>query len=272
MTVLTLFALTAAPALAQDLELPVLSPRAGVSQQVGTVMVSVDYSSPAQRDREIFGVLVPYGEVWRTGANNATTLTVDGEVTIGGVEVPEGAYTLMTIPGAESWTIILNSDPAARPWRHDESLDLPRFDVKPVEGPGRERLTFLFEDTTDRSTTLQLQWANVVVPLAIEVDTPARANRHIDNFVANAARRMSQAAMYQVDEGDLDTALQLADKAVSVGGGWYATFTLAKVQHARNEHKAAYKSAKLAQELGADDDNFFYKDQVEEALATWPKK
>jgi len=265
-------ALVAAPTFAQDLALPVLSPAASVSQDVGTVTVTVDYSSPARRDRTIFGELVPYGEVWRTGANGATTLTLTGDATVGGVDVAAGSYALMSIPGEEEWTFILTTDLSVRPWKHDEKLDLPRFTAKPVEGADRERLTFLFADTTDRASQLHLEWAGVAVPIAIEVDTTARAKADIDGFVGGAARRLAQAAMFQVGEEALDDAVALARKAVAVDDNWYTTFTLAKVLHARDEHKEAYKAAKKAKELGADDDNFFYEDAVDAALESWPKK
>jgi hypothetical protein len=257
---------------AQDLDLPVLSPRASTSMQVGTVTVTVDYSAPAKRDRTVFGELVPWGEMWRTGANAATTLSVDGDVRIGEVDVPEGTYALMTIPGEEQFTLVLNTDLGVRPWSHDKSKDLSRLTVDTVEGPDRERLTFLFDDVTDRSATLRLEWAGVAAGFPIEVDTPTRATRSIERYVAHSGRRLSQAAMFQLEQGDAEGAEKLARKAVAVAGGWYATFTLAKVLHATDQHKEAYKTAKLALELGEGDDNFFYEAQVREAVETWPKK
>lgn len=269
--ILALVALS--PALAQDLALPIASPKASVSQQVGTVTVTVDYGSPAARERTVWGELVPYGKLWRTGANDATTLTVDGDITLGGLEVPAGSYALLTTPGESSWTVLLSTDTATMPWAHDAANDLGSFEVAPVEGPDRERLTFLFEDTTDRDATLRLEWAGVALPMAVAVDTPARATSSIDSYVRRSATRLAQAARFEMEEGNLDQALQLAEKAVSLGQGWYAHWALAQVQHAREEHKAAYKTAQKTLELGnADDGNFFYKGQVEEALASWPKK
>ena len=104
----------ASPALAQDLDLPALSPHAAVTQTIGVVEVTVDYSSPGKRERTIWGELVPYGEMWRTGANAPTTLETSGDIKVGGEDVPAGKYAVLTIPGEEEWTVILHTSPRAR--------------------------------------------------------------------------------------------------------------------------------------------------------------
>lgn len=263
----------ASPALAQDLELPVLSPRATVSQQIGTVEVTVDYSSPGKRDRTIWGDLVPYGELWRTGANAATTLETTGDLEVGGKEVPAGTYSVFTLPGEDTWTVILNQDPTASTGGYDESKDQARFEVKPVEGPDRERLTFLFSDTDADSATLQLEWAGVSVPIALEVDTKGRGEASIDRFVSGTSRALTQAARFRAEHGDVEGGLQLVEKALAVEETWYATWAKAELLKQQGEAKEAYKAAKQAMELGeAAGNGFFYKDRVEKALAEWPKR
>lgn len=266
------FLLLASPSVAQDLELPILSPRATVSQQVGTVTVSVDYGSPGKRDRAIFGELLPYGQLWRTGANRTTSLTVSGDVTIGGKEVPEGSYSVFTMPAEDNWTFILNTDVTASEGRYDANKDQARFMVKPAAGPDRERLTFLFTDTHSDSSVLQLEWAGVQVSVPIEVDSKGRGDRDIELFVSRAARGLTDAARFKGENGDVDAGLGLIDKALGVESTWYVMWAKAELLHMGERHKDAHKVAKEVMRLGEASDNFFWKDRVEKALAEWPKK
>jgi len=269
---LTTLLAVAAPAAAQDLDLPVLSPRASVSQQVGTVMVTVDYSSPGQRDRDIFGSLVPWGELWRTGANAATTLTVDGDVMVQGEALPAGTYSVFTTPGEESWSLMLNTDAGASTGSYDADNDALTVELSPEEGPGRERLTWLFEDTTDDETTLVLEWAGTRVPVTVAVDSEARGNASIDRFVSRAARGFVLSSRFKSEQGAHDEAVELADKAVAIDESWYTVWGRALALHRAEEHKSAYKAAKQAMELGEAADNFFYEDRVAAALEEWPKR
>ncbi len=260
------------PALAQDLDLPVMSPRATVSQQVGTVTVTVDYSSPGKRDRTIFGELVPWGELWRTGANAPTTLTVDGDVTVGGKLLSEGTYSVFTKPGETEWAWMINRDATARTGSYDAANDVVTMDLKPMEGAGRERLTFLFEDTTDDGTSLVLEWAGTRVALPISVDSHARGNAAIEDFEGDAMGSFVSAARFKGEQGQTDEALRLVDTALSIDEHWYAMWAKAEILHGAERHKEAMKAAKAAMKLGEAAESFFYKSRVEHALETWPKK
>jgi len=260
-------------ALAQDLELPPLSPRATVSQQIGTVKVTVDYASPGKRDRTVWGDLVPYDKLWRTGANSATTLTTTGDVKIGGKDVPAGTYSIFTIPGATSWTVIVNGNPKAGGSDHDEKLDVARIDVPPAKGEDRERLTFLFSDTDHDSATLDLEWASVKVAIPVEVDSAGRAKADIDAYVNRATRRLAEAGKFRADNGDVPGGLALIDKSLALQPTWYAHWQRAQVLAASGNAKEAYKAAEQAMALGTPlGDAFFAKAQVEKAVAEWPKK
>ncbi len=107
-----------------------LSPRDSLTAKLGASTVSINYGRPSKRDREIFGGLVPYDKVWRTGANEATSLKVDKDITIGGKKVPAGSYTLYTIPGKESWTLIINKETGQWGTKYDEKQDLVRVPMK----------------------------------------------------------------------------------------------------------------------------------------------
>jgi hypothetical protein len=146
------------------------SPAAKVSQQVGTAEVSIEYSSPGVKKRKIWGELVPYDKMWRTGANASNKLTLTKDMTIGGKPVPAGTYNLLTIPGKKSWTIFINKDTTlnANVEKHSDALDVAKFTVTPKAIPFRERLAFIFSDVTDDSVNLDLEWEKVRVSIPIK--------------------------------------------------------------------------------------------------------
>lgn len=145
------------------------SPNAAVSQTIGTTEVRITYGRPQVNDRVIFGELVPYDEVWRTGANEATTISFSSDVSIEGEPLSAGTYSLYTIPGRDTWTIIFNN--VANQWgtQYDESEDALRVEVSSESAEDREMLTFFFEEVTDTSGTCVLHWADVRVPFEIQV-------------------------------------------------------------------------------------------------------
>jgi Protein of unknown function (DUF2911). len=160
-----------APATAQERgsEEPRTSPNAAVSQTIGTTEVRLTYGRPQVNGRTIFGGLVPYDEVWRTGANEATTISVSSDVTVEGEPLPAGTYSLYTIPGPDSWTIILNN--VANQWgtQYNQNEDALRVDVAPGSAPQHEMMTFVFEEVTNTSGTCVLYWAEARVPFEIQV-------------------------------------------------------------------------------------------------------
>lgn len=147
-------------------EKPRMSPNATVSQTIGTTDITITYGRPAVNDRTIFGDLVPYGEVWRTGANESTALVISDDVSIEGNHLEAGTYSLYTIPGKEEWTIIINSNLS---WgtQYDKSKDVLRFTVEPQQANHIERLLFFFEDVDTESATVVLHWETTKVPFTI---------------------------------------------------------------------------------------------------------
>lgn len=167
----------AAAASAQQLDLPRPSPKASVTQTVGVTEVSIHYNSPGVKGRPIWGELVPYGEVWRTGANENTTITFNTPVKIGGTELPAGTYGLQTIPTQDQWTVIFSKD--AELWgafNYKQENDVLRIQVKPRPAPAPvERMRFTIEDVTDNSANVVMAWEKLEVPFAVEADTPKLA-------------------------------------------------------------------------------------------------
>jgi hypothetical protein len=174
LSVLLLAFVSTAPAGAQDRidrgnEEARVSPNAAVSQTIGTTEVRLTYGRPSVKGREIFGGLVPYGEVWRTGANEATTVSVTSDVMIEGEPLSAGTYSLYTIPGKEQWTLIFNN--VAEQWGtdYDESKDALRVKVSPESAPTHEMMTFTFEQVTAKKGTCVLYWNETRVPFEIQV-------------------------------------------------------------------------------------------------------
>lgn len=147
-----------------------VSPNGLVGQTIGTTNVVVAYGRPSVRGRAVFGGLVPYGEVWRTGANEATAIYFSKDVRVEGQPLPAGTYGLFTLPTEDGWTVIFNR--TAEQWGafdYDASQDALRVPVTPEAGPATEMMTFTFEDVTDTSGDLVLAWDTLRVPVTIEV-------------------------------------------------------------------------------------------------------
>lgn len=160
------FSITALSAFAQDDKSKRVSPPAEASAEVGSAMVTIDYSQPSVKGREVFGGLVPYNEVWRMGANEATTFEVDKDVLIEGQPLPAGKYALFTIPGEEEWTLIFNK--TAEQWGaydYDPAQDVLRVNVEPQKAPEEtEKLTFEVEESGEVS----MMWDDTQVEFSVE--------------------------------------------------------------------------------------------------------
>lgn len=143
------------------------SPNASVSQTIGLTQVSVTYGRPGVKDREIFGGLVPLNQVWRTGANESTAITFSDDVRIEGEHVDAGTYSLYTIPGEDSWTIIINNKLS---WgtEYDEQEDLLRVEVDAEESHFLEQMMIYFENISEDSGDLIIHWADTKVSVQIE--------------------------------------------------------------------------------------------------------
>jgi len=154
---------------------PAASPHQTVTQIVGTTAVSVDYSRPGVKGREVFGGLVPFDKIWRTGANASTKLKLAGPATIGGVDVPAGEYALYTIPGEDEWTIILSKDTSL--WGaggYDAANDLGRFTVEPTElDDVVETFTIDFEKFDGYTAHMFLAWDETKVAFPIKTQPAA---------------------------------------------------------------------------------------------------
>jgi hypothetical protein len=157
----------AAPTFAQQGQ-PPASPPAETTATVGGAAVTIDYSSPRVRGRKIMGGLVPYGKVWRTGANAATTLTTSGDLSIGTLHVPAGTYTLFTIPGEKEWTLIVNKQTGQWGTNHDAAQDLGRVPMKVAAlASPREEMTIAIRPGEGGKSVLAIEWESTAATVDI---------------------------------------------------------------------------------------------------------
>jgi hypothetical protein len=146
------------------------SPPASANAKIGTTDISVKYSSPAVKGRKIWGELVPYGQVWRTGANEATTITFSKDVTVEGQKLKAGTYALFTIPGDKEWTIVFNK--TAKQWgafKYDQGQDALRVKVKPVAAKSmNERMKIDVQPKGKSAGVVTIMWENLAVPFNVK--------------------------------------------------------------------------------------------------------
>lgn len=171
----------------QQLNLPRASPKASLMQAVGTTDITINYNRPGVKGRTIWGGLVPYDQVWRTGANEATTIEFSEDVLVNGQRLPKGLYSLHTIPGREQWTVIFNKK--AKQWgsySYDAADDALRITVKPERAEFREWMTFEIPQMTTDTATIALRWENVAVPFTVDTQSTARALEAAEKAITSA--------------------------------------------------------------------------------------
>lgn len=250
----SLFTLLAVGAGAQSLRTPAPSTTQTIKQELGIGSVELSYSRPNVKGRKVFGDLVPYGSVWRTGANGATTLLFSDEVNIGGTKVPAGKYGLLSIPGASEWTLILSRQTdVTSPAAYKQDQDVVRIKATPKTLPAPiETLTMQFGDVKPAGAELQLMWDNTAVSLPITMDVDTKLMAQIDNLMNKDNRPYFQAAMYYMENGkDMNQALGWLDKAVAQtpDAFWIhhqRANALAKMGRKEDARQAANKSIELA--------------------------
>lgn len=254
-------------------ELPQPSPKARVEQRVGLTDFAIDYSSPGVKGRTIWGELVPWDEVWRTGANAPTLITVSRDFTFGGTTVPAGTYVILTIPGKKSWTVILNKNTKIAGTRgYDQKDDVARVTVQPETVPARERLAFGFANTTDDASRLDLEWETVRVSVPVSVATAAQARINIDKALDDAWRPHFSSARYMLDNGgDLTQALGYIDTSIEIKPTWWNNWVKAQILAKQGRPADAVVVAEKAQELGKGDPVYdgFFKEEVTKKIAEW---
>lgn len=202
------------PAQTPKVDFPAASPACTLKQRVGLTDIEINYSRPGVKGRAIFGGIVPYGQVWRTGANQATKITFSTDVKFNGEDVPAGSYALFTIPGEDEWTVILskNADQFGA-FQYDAKDDLVRFKVVPIKlAETIDTFTIEFNRIRDDSAELNLIWDKTVVPLQIQIELTSKLVPQIEAAMAAPGKKsdgfyFQAATFYYNHDQDLNKAL-----------------------------------------------------------------
>lgn len=273
--VLFLLAIVASLSLEAQINTPAPSPSSKLIQMVGLTEVVVDYSRPSMRGRTVFGDLVPYGKLWRTGANAYTKISFDTDVTIAGSSVEAGTYSIFTKPGEKEWEVFFYTDieGGGTPSNWDDSKVVAKavVPVYPIEMP-IETFTITIDDLTSTGANLGIMWEKVYVGIPFGVPTDAAVMKSIDKMMSGpGAGDYYAAATYYFSEGkDIGKAKEWMDKAMSMTDDpayWQLrqqSLILAKSGDKKGAIEAAKKSLAKATEAGNDDYVKLNKDSLKE--------
>ncbi|WP_299824256.1 DUF2911 domain-containing protein [uncultured Pontibacter sp.] len=264
---------------AQGIKMPAASPSQKVEQVVGLSTISIDYSRPSVKGRQIFGDLEPYNQVWRTGANASTKIKFSDDVTIEGNKVPAGEYALYTIPGKEEWTVILNKN--TKLWGSDgykQEEDQARFKVKAQKNPRKtESFTINFTNLKNDAADVEILWDDVIVPFTVKTDTDAQVMSQIQEQVVNnpnaTPAMYAAAANYYFDTNrDLKQAHAWMKKAnTGADVKFWNVHAQAKIEAKMKDYKAAIKTAEKSMQMAKAANNDAYVRLNEKAIADWKK-
>ena len=262
------------PNLTAQITTPKLSPHCVFTQEVGFNEITVDYCRPSVKGRVIFGDLVPFGKIWRTGANASTRLKFKDDVTMEGHEVPAGEYTLYTIPGKDEWTIIIHT--VTTYWGvgkdYKESDDLIRFKVKPTTLNHKiETMAIEFSDITANYCNLEIKWDLTLIAIKIKTDTDKKVLTEIDDKMKGVTQATYyQAAVYYLEnDKDLNKALDWIDKALVNNEQFWILRQKAIILAKLGRYKEAITLAESSIKLASEADNDDFKKQDEKAVADW---
>lgn len=247
---------------AQQLKTPAPSPGQTLTQDFGLSQITIDYSRPGVKGRVIFGDLVPFGKIWRTGANGSTTITFGDDVTIEGHNVKAGKYSLYTIPGKDMWTVMLNKDLelGGNVGEYDPAKEVCRFTVRPMSFPVKvETFTIGINNVKPTSADILLLWDNTAVSFTVTTDIDTKIMADIDKIFSKDSKPYFQAASYYYENNkDLNKAYEWVKQAAEQMPKAYWIQTLkAKIELKQNNKAAAAMSAQkvidLAKQGGNDD-------------------
>ena len=239
---------------AQTLTTPQPSTTQTIKQNFGLSSIELSYSRPNAKGRKVVGELVPFGKVWRTGANQATTLTFGDEVTIGDKKIAAGKYGLLSIPGQDNWTLIITKQlDVTSPSAYKEESDVVRVNVKPMMVKDNvETFTMQFANVKSSTCDLRMVWENTAVMLPISTDVDGKVMKQINNIMTKDNLPYFNAAMYYMESGkDMNQALTWLNKAAEQNptAFWIhhqRANALAKLGKKQDAIAAANKSLELA--------------------------
>ncbi len=236
-----------------QVKMPAPSPTQTVKQEFGIGTVELTYSRPAAKGRKIFGDLVPYNKLWRTGANAATKIVFSEPVEIGGKKLDSGTYVLYTIPGIDTWVVIINK--GLKNWGIDgykESEDVIRFNIEPVKNKKKaESFTMEFNDVKATSCSLDIKWEKTLVSIPLVADFLDKVRGQIEAAMKTDKKPYWQAAQFY-NEYDKNLALALENTTKAIEGNkeaFWMWIYKAKIQKEMGDKAGALESSKKSLEL-----------------------
>jgi hypothetical protein len=249
-----------------------VSPFASVSQTVGVTEIAITYHRPGVKGREIWGKLVPYNTVWRSGANNATVFSFSDDVQINGTTLKAGKYSFFTIPGETEWKVIFNSN--ADQWgaySYDSSKNVLVFAVKPEQEQHEEWLSYSFSDLTMNSAKVLLRWEKIAIPFTISTNTDANIKNYETTYKNNSAQQAAIYARYTLDtKTDIDKGLEAIDRALALNPSFGNYSVKAQLLAQKEQWSDAVKTGERAIEMGKKGNA--NTEAVEKMVAEWKTK
>lgn len=275
----TIFAIVLAaalPLLAQQtpqLALPRVSQKQVVTQTVGLTDVTITYSRPGVKGRPIWGALVPYDKVWRTGANEATTIAFTNDVAINGQPLPKGTYSLHTIPGKDEWTIVFNN--TSNQWgsfNYDPAKDALRVKAKPEKAAFTEWMTFEIPELSADNAKIVLRWENLAVPFNVGIATTKQVMESARAAVAAAKpddfQTPLRAASFALDSGNIAEANAWLEQSMKVKPTIRGTWLKAQIQAKTGDRAGAIKTGEAAVAMATPQDKDFVG-EIQKTINIW---
>jgi Protein of unknown function (DUF2911) len=255
---------------------PQPSPAASVMQTVGITDITLKYSRPSMKGREIFGKLIPYDKVWRTGANAATSFETSTDVMVEGQKLPAGKYSIVSFPGAAEWTVVFSKNAGVNETNYKESDDALRVKVKPMETTPTYSFTMGFSDVTDSTANMDIAWEKTKVAVKLMTETTALAEATIDKTAEANANQLTNGANFLLSKGkSLDKALSLVNQAVGAKETFRNLWTKAQILGKMGNITEALPIAQKALQIGqaSNDPSFgFMKDAITKGVADFTAK
>ena len=235
-----------------QLNIPRPSPNATISQNIGLAEVKVAYSRPQMKGRKIFGEVVPFDKMWRTGANSPTKVTISDTVIIQGSKLTPGDYALYTVPGQTEWTVIFGKNAAKGAGEYTEDMKALSFKVKPESLPATvETFTINFANVTNKSAEMEIQWEKTGIRFKIENDFDTKVMSQIQEKTAGVDPYVyfQSAAYYYENNRDLNKALEWVTKATEKNPMFFQLYLKAQIQQKLKDCKGAVATAQQSLEL-----------------------
>src|ERR1700720_1783720 len=240
---------------ATELNLPRVSQRAQITQRVGITDITIVYHAPLAGGRELFGKTVPYGQVWRAGANENSTISFTDDVSVEGHPLPAGTYGLHMIPNADQWTVIFSKNSTSwGSFSYDKDEDALRVTTKSQPAEFEEALAYTFEDVKPDSTAVALRWAKLAVPFHVSVDVNTIVLRSIQNQLRSVGgftwAGYDEAASFLLDTNTkLDQAMKWEDRSIQAEERFDNLLTKSQILEAQGKKQEAEAAKAKAFEM-----------------------